>query len=304
MDKQRKDIAQEITDAIVTALEAGTSPWQRPWKELGTAGRGQAMPHNAKTGKSYRGANVPFLMIQQQGRGYMSAGWLTFKQAKELGGSVRKGEKGTGVVFWKFSKFEDKDNDTGETTTKRVPFMRHYTVFNVDQCEDLPEYVTNPTGEQPEPIPDLAQWVRDTLSCGLQHGGDRAFYAPGPDMIRLPQRSQFKTEEGYNGTLLHEATHCTGSKSRLDRLTGAPFGSPEYAKEELVAEIGASMLCATLGLDYQVDHHASYVQSWLKALKGDKKFIFSAASKAQKALDFILERAGIVDGRDDLAEAA
>lgn len=302
--KATRDIAQEVTDKIIAALQAGVSPWQRPWRTLGAAGRGQAMPHNAMTGKSYRGVNVTLLALAQQANGYPSSGWLTYKQAQELGGYVRRGERGELVVFWKFVKRTEKDAETGEEMTKQFPLLRHYTVFNVAQCENLPERIANPIGEQPAPIDDLAQWVQTTLGCGLRHGGDRAYYAPGPDLIQLPLRSQFMTEAGYNGTLLHEATHCTGSASRLNRLRAAGFGSPEYAKEELVAEMGASMLCAILGLDYQVEHHASYIASWLRALKDDKRFIFSAASHAQQAVDYMLERAGIAEPVEEYAQAA
>lgn len=299
MAKQHRDIAQEITDGIIAALENGTSPWQKPWKELG--GFGTSMPHNASNGKCYRGGNVFWLMIAQQALGFVSAGWMTFKQAKALGGQVRKGEKGTGVVFWKF--IEKKDKVTKKEV--RIPFMRHYTVFNVEQIDGLPEKITNPEGREPVEVPDLAEWVNDSLQLegGIQHAGDKAFYAPGPDTIRLPEPSQFSSEDAYNGTLLHEATHATGRKTRLDRLKDAVFGSPEYAEEELVAELGASMLCATLGLNYEVEHHASYIASWLKALKGDKKFIFKAASAAQKAVDYITD-ADATQEAPELAQVA
>lgn len=295
MAKVTRDIAQEVTDTIVAALESGTSPWQRPWKQLGI--KGGAFPHNASTGKAYRGGNVPYLMIVQQSRGYLSAGWMTFKQAKALGGSVRKGEKGTAVVFWKFIEKEDKQTKE----TKKFALLRYYTVFNVEQIDNLPEEIANPADQPAPTTTDLADWVQTQLNLegGLRHGGDQAFYAPSRDAIQLPARDQFHSEAGYNGTLLHEATHATGGKTRLDRKFSGRYGSPEYAEEELIAEMGASMLCATLGLDYEVEQHASYIASWLKALKDDNRFIFRAASAAQKAVDYIVD-----GGAEQLTEAA
>ena len=297
MKKPTRDIAQEITNGIIAALESGTSPWQKPWKSLG--GFGAAFPHNAATGKAYRGGNVFWLMVQQQSRGYPRAGWMTFNQARELGGCVRKGEKGTGVIFWKFLEKADR---TDPSKKVRIPLLRHYTVFNVAQIDGLPERIANPEPAPREEIPDLVSWVEERLQLngGVQHGGDQAFYAPGPDVIQLPQPSQFTSGDAYNATLLHEATHATGRKSRLDRLHGAPFGSPAYAEEELVAELGASMLCATLGLNYEIEHHASYIGSWLKALKNDKNFILRASSAAQKAVDYITA----VADAEELEEAA
>ncbi|HUF73752.1 MAG TPA: zincin-like metallopeptidase domain-containing protein [Gammaproteobacteria bacterium] len=300
--KAKRDIAQEVTDKLVAALESGVNPWRRPWRSLGVAGRGSVMPHNASTGKAYRGVNVMLCGLAQQAAGYTSAGWLTFKQARDLGGNVRKGEKGTLVVFWKFLERRTEGTD-GTETKSRFPMLRHYTVFNVEQCDGLPERITNPTGAEPEAVPDLAAWVAETLSCRVDHGGERACYIPSVDTIKLPLRSAFETEAGYSGTLLHEATHATGVKHRLDRLTMARFGSEDYAKEELVAEVGASMLCAHLGLDYVVEHHASYLESWLKALKGDKRYIFSAASAAQKAVDYVLGAAA-EEEPEEVAEAA
>ena len=293
----KRDIAQEITDGIIAALESGVSPWQKPWKELGC--NGDTIPHNASTGKAYRGGNVFWLFIQQEVRGFQSAGWMTFNQAKALGAKVRKGEKGTPVVFWKIMEREDKETKK----TKTFALLRHYTVFNVDQIDNLPEEITNPDGREIPAIPDLADWVNATLQLrgGIQHGGDQAFYAPGRDAIRVPHVDQFSSEDAYNATLLHEATHATGAKSRLDRLTAAPFGSEEYAKEELVAEMGASILAATLGLNYEIENHASYIGSWLKALKNDNRFIFSAASQAQKAVDYITAASEAVINSEEAA---
>jgi len=271
-----RDIYAEVTDSIIKALEAGTAPWVRPW-----AGGG---PRNAITGHEYRGLNVLLLSCRVMERGYADDRWLTFKQAQSNGGHVRKGEKSTMVTFWQFNKLAKKDAETGEETTRSVPLLRVYHVFNVAQCDGL-------TLKAPEAnVFDLTHdGARDTIAKSgavVYHYGDRAFYDPAGDRIVLPQVEKFQDEAGYWTTALHELTHWTGHAKRLNRVFGKRFGDDAYAAEELVAEIGSAFLCARLKIAGRLQH-PEYVASWLKVLKGDKRAIFTASSAAQKAADLL-----------------
>jgi antirestriction protein ArdC len=222
---------------------------------------------------------------------YPSNQWVTFKQAQALGGTVRAGEKGTGVVYWNVNRKETM-GDNGEMVTSAYAFIKQYWVFNVSQCEnlDLPE---------PEPMP-VADWMPESsvmdivkrleLAGDLSHGGDSAYYRPSTDSIVMPPMAAFNSPQNYHATLLHESVHATGHEKRLKRLTPARFGSSDYAYEELVAELGAAMLCAHCGIDGDL-RHSGYIDSWLKALKNDKQFILSAAGKAQAAMDYLTKTA-------------
>jgi antirestriction protein ArdC len=309
----KTSIYQRITNKLIEILETGANPWQRDWT-LGNGG-GYGMPHNAISGRAYRGINLMILMAEQVEKGYTSTGWITVGKCKELGLDF-KGCKTTEVVLWKRS--EKKDSDTGE----RSSFMwaKSYRVFNLDQLGGVEEHADKLKGykalELPEEIEaphDLVQAVRDGLDIKVNHGGDRAFYAPSEDFIQMPPRDAFKSEEGYIGTFMHEATHATGHKSRCDRGTKAMqgrFGTEAYAFEELVAELGSCFLQGTLGIEMHTENHASYLASWLKVLKGDEKAIFTASSKAQQACDYILDKTGIKaapvydDNETDNREAA
>ena len=276
------DIAQIITDQIISELENGAAPWVKPWKSVkGRPAAGQ--PFNPSTGTIYRGVNWAYLSLMQGERSNL---WLTFKQAQALGGNVRKGAKGVPIVFWK--PLSVKDKATGESST--VPMLKHYFVFNLNDCEevDLPAPKDALPDPQWQPC-DKAQALTDTLKLtgGLHHGGNEAFFRPSNDSIHMPEKAQFASRENYYATLLHEAIHATGHKSRLDREKGKRFGDHAYAYEELIAELGAAMLCAHCGLDGDL-RHAAYIESWLKALKNDKKFIISAAGKAQAGMDFLI----------------
>lgn len=271
-----------ITERIVAQLEAGTVPWRKPWN--GTAG----MPKNLKSGKDYRGINV-FLL---HSLGYESPYFLTFKQAKDRGGHVSKGEKGCPVVFWKLLDVDE----AGETiTTRRVPMLRYYTVFNAAQCEGI----NAPTIDVPERKHEPVQAAQATVEAmphppGIVHGYTGAAYSPRTDIVRMPKPGRFESSEAYYKTLFHELTHSTGHSSRLDRnvdLKLAAFGSPDYSREELVAEMGAAFLCGDAGiLDAQIEQSAAYIAGWLKALRNDRKLVVTAAAQAQKATDFILNR--------------
>ena len=267
------DIYQTVTDRIITALEQGTAPWLKPWAEgkCGTMG-----PFNAATGRPYNGIN--WLVLG-------SGGWLTFKQAKELGGSVRKGEKGTQIVFWSFPKI--KDTETGEE--KVVPFAKGYTVFAVEQCEGLNEAKL----KAPAPITagqTSINVIAAQAGAQVRHGGSKAFYSPSTDHVQMPSIDAFESADAYAGTLAHELVHWTGHQTRCDRQFGKRFGDDAYAFEELVAEIGSAFVCAQTGIPLEGLQHTSYVASWLKVLKNDKRAIFTASSQAKKAAEFLLEQ--------------
>jgi antirestriction protein ArdC len=280
------DIAQTITDRIISELEKGATPWVKPWRTLKQA-PGAGMPYNPASGTIYRGINHFWLGMQPCAMPW----FVTFKQAQALGGNVKPGEKGTPVVYWNVHK-KETTGENGESVTSAYAFIKHYWVFNVEQCEGL---TLPPLPETPAPAFDtsadvLAIVERLGLSGGLTHAGDQAFYRPSTDAIVMPPPAAFPDAANYHATLLHESVHATGHEKRLKRLTPARFGSEGYAYEELCAELGAAMLCAHLGIDGDL-RHAGYIQSWLKALRNDKKFILSASAQAQKALDYLVPAA-------------
>lgn len=287
MSEEKKDAYAVVTDRIIEALEAGIVPWHKPWASLPGAGG----PTSLSTMKPYRGINVMILGIESMLKGYSSPFWLTFKQAKERGGSVRKGEKGTQVVLWK-PVAKKTDAKTGETTKDGYLMLRYFTVFNAEQCDD----VTLPEVEELPPFDPIESC--ETIAMGytaveVKHGGDRAYYSPALDYVGMPQAQAFDTPEHYYGTLFHELAHSTGHSSRLARkslISPAPFGSPDYSKEELVAEIASAFLCGEAGIEVNVQHHAGYIESWLRVLKEDRKAVVTAAAQAQKAADLIMGR--------------
>lgn len=302
----KRDIIETITARIEEALNNGTAPWVRPWRQLGI-GTG-CVPININSAKQYRGINVWMLMLEAQEKGYSSNLWGTYKQFKARGGHVRKDEKSTPIVFWKFGKKIDTDKETGEETHSTWAMARQYNVFNLDQTEDvkLPKKFVVEVPETVEQSMERLTVVDDfaaAVGITIEEGGDTACYIPSHDMVRIPAFDQFETPDKFAVTLLHELTHATGAKKRLDRLKHARFGSTEYAKEELVAECGSAMMAAILGVDVDnIDHHASYLTSWLKALEGDRKFLVSAFSQAQKAVDWLMEAAGMVEVEDTTTE--
>jgi len=281
----RTDVYAEVTDRIIASIEAGARPWAKSWTDKGTNFCAQ-LRHN---GQPYSGVNTLMLWTTAAERGYHANTWMTYKQAVELGGNVRKGEKGTLVVYAnKFVKTEQ--NDAGEDVSKSIAFMKGYTVFNVEQIDGLPaKYYPQPAVAR-DPVELIAESEEFFARTGavVRHGGDRAFYSPSADSIQLPQPEQFNSPEAYAAVKAHEVIHWTGAKSRCDRDLSGRFGDDSYAAEELIAEIGAAFLCSTLGVSAEPrEDHASYVASWLKIMKGDKKAIFTAASAAQKAADYL-----------------
>lgn len=283
----RKDVEDEVTSKVLDALEKGTVPWHKPWRSAGL------LPTSATTGKPYRGINTWLLSLSAFEAGFESPYWLTYRQGREFGGHVRKGEHGTLVVFWKRLEVKDPETDEG---TKVIPLLRSYWVFNLDQCDDVimpprftfEEYEPLEPGEALEAV--LAGYVDGPT---IRHRkGDRAYYTPSTDEVTLPAMDQWPDEAAYSSTLFHELAHSTGHPSRLDRFerNGEPkhFGSERYAREELVAEMGACLVAGTTGTDYRVDQSAAYVASWLRALKDDKSLVIKAAQQAQRAVDRIL----------------
>ncbi len=289
----RNDLYAEVTNRIVAALEQGTAPWVCPWRRDGESGR----PRNGASGHVYRGVNT----ILTGMAGFASARWYTFNQAKRLGGRVRRGEKGTRVVYWKFIQAEAPSEDgEQEDHGRRVPLLRSYTVFNAEQIE-WPE-----ASEHAPCVDDLDSGTRldehdaavaliEATWADIRHGGDRACYSPSADMIRLPAPGRFQQPGDYYATALHELAHWTGHESRLARDLAGRFGSEAYAAEELVAELAAAFLCADLGIPGQLQH-AEYIGSWIRVLRGDKRAIFTAARHAQEAADLLT---GVAAGLDD-----
>lgn len=269
--KQSRDIIQEVTDKIIADLENGVPTWTKMWSGDGGVQGNAFMPFNLKSGKPYRGINVMILF----GRSSSNA-WLTYKQAKEMGGQVRKGEKGSKIVFWKPLSYKDKV--TGEENT--FPMMKAYTIFSYEQCEGLKEL--KGMQDQDTTLEQRYHQADELLEqANIKFGGSQPCYIPSLDEIHMPVGKTFKTTEDFYATALHELTHWTKHKNRVNR------NMKSYALEELVAEIGAAYLCASLGIKGKLQH-SEYIASWLQALKGDKKYIFQAAKEAQKASDFIL----------------
>jgi antirestriction protein ArdC len=286
---ERAELYEEVTARIVAELEVGRLPWVQPW---GSAGVGPGLPHNAATARSYSGINILLLWGAAQERGFVAQGWLTFRQALGAGGSVRKGEHGTTVFYAdRFVPEGEKARAAERRDDPRaVPFLKRFTVFNVEQCEGLPEGM----GVGSEPIPEylavpLAEAVIAASGVPFRVGGSEAYYAPGPDFVMVPPRRAFHVPINYYRTALHELTHATGHAKRLGRNLLNAFGSKDYAREELVAEMGSAFLCAALGIQPTV-RHADYIGAWLEVLRDDSRAIFRAASHASKAADWLLAR--------------
>jgi antirestriction protein ArdC len=294
------DIYQQVTDQIVAAIEAGAKgEWRMPWHVK--AADGDPMPFNVVSKRHYRGVNVLALWSVAKSRGYTSNAWGTYKQWSEKGCQVRKGERCAYVVFWKFDRVTVKGEGEGEESTRNRAMARGYFVFNADQVDG---YVAQPAAPiiEPERNAYCEAWFK-TLGGTVGHGGNRAYYSPSLDAIQIPAFASFVTPGHYYSTLAHEYTHWTSHKSRCDRQLGMRFGDEAYAAEELIAELGAAFTCALLQLDSEPRaDHAEYVANWLRVLKGDKRAIFTAASKAQVAIDWLIARQPGEESAEELDE--
>lgn len=278
MKKDRlEDLRADITARMIAALEKGDAPFIRPWQDA-------FAPQNAVTGRRYNGANAFYLGLLAFDLGG-DPRWCTLQQAREKGWHVRKGEKGTSVFFWKFLEKEDEEGEK-----KRFPFATYFTVFHASQIEGIPEYA--PAAREIPPV-EAAEKIILSSGANIRHGGNRAYYTPATDIITLPPRSSFLDAGYYYGVALHELAHWTGHKSRLDRPIGGVKGSPEYAREELVAEMAATFLTAETGVPQSPEHfeqHAGYISLWIELLKNDNNALFRAASEASKAANYLLRQ--------------
>lgn len=284
------DVYQAVTDRIIELLEEGTVPWRKPIR--GSGGEG-AFPTNLASQRAYRGINVFLLAVTAWAEGYSSPYWLTFRQAKEKGGHIRKGEKGSLVIFWK--QYATQDRQSGEDIT--VPVLRYYKVFNAEQCEGIqvPSLDPETSGDLDafSPIGSAAAII-DGYRDGprVEHRGARAFYQPSGDLVRIAEPARFVEPEAYYATLFHELVHSTGHSSRLDRGLDtqlSPFGSADYSKEELVAEMGAAFLAAASGISQDtIEQSAAYIDGWRRKLSTDPKLVVHAAGAAQRAADWVL----------------
>ncbi|MHC2512004.1 antirestriction protein ArdC [Bradyrhizobium elkanii] len=287
-ETMKSDVYQRVTDQIVAELEKGVLPWRKPWNAEHAAGRitrplrGNLIP--------YQGINVIMLWAEAVEKGFSAPIWMTFKQAQELGAHVRKGEKGSLVVFAS-SITRTETDDKGEESERDIPFMKGYTVFNVEQIDGLPAQYHAPAQARLDPVERItkADEFFASTRAHIRHGGNVACYSVTSDEVRMPAFETFRDAESYYATLAHEMTHWTRHPKRLDRDFGRKrFGDEGYAMEELVAELGAAFVSADLDLSLEVRaDHAAYIGNWLKVLKEDRRAIFTAASHAQRAIDFL-----------------
>jgi antirestriction protein ArdC len=302
---QRDNLYRDITDKIIAELEKGIVPWVQPWtssKQICPL----ELPVNGLTRRSYSGINILLLWSALEERGFASPYWITFKQCIAMGGSVRKGEKGTHVYFAdKFVPKKDKARaeETGDEPNS-IAFLKRYTVFNVEQCDGLPKgLIAPPVAKTEQQIVPEAEALIAATGADFRIGGDQAFYVPSEDFIRIPNQSAYTDQINYYRTAFHELGHWTGHKSRLDRNLTTKFGTVDYAREELVAEMATAFVCASLGIVPTV-RHADYIGNWLQVLKEDARAIVKAASLASKACDFMLAFKTEAPSSQDMEQAA
>jgi antirestriction protein ArdC len=272
-----RNLQKEITDRIIETMERGELPWIKPWSGQGTGN----MPRNAISRRAYSGANVALLWLASDQFGYSSNRWLTYKQAQECGGNVRKGEKSTTIIY--ASTFE-KENDKGEKDV--IPFLKAFPVFALEQCEGLEHLIEKPTIISTNQRDTDCDAFLASSGADIRHGEGRAYYNHAHDFIMLPPFETFHASNGYYATALHELVHWTGAEKRNNRQFGKRFGDQAYAAEELVAELGAAFMCAEFGYD-AVTQHAAYIQNWIKLLKDDNRAFITAASKASAAVEYL-----------------
>jgi antirestriction protein ArdC len=310
--RDRTSLYQEITEKIIAELEAGRVPWVQPWG-TSAAKASLTMPKNAATQRRYSGINVLILWAAVIDRGFSAQSWLTFRQALGLGGNVRKGEHGTTVVYAdRFTPDEERrraERDGDEPNS--ISFLKRFTVFNTEQCENLPEALRT----APAPVPDglilpHAEALIAATGADFRIGGERAFYSPDHDFIQVPRPEAYFEPINWHRTAIHELGHWVGHASRLGRDLSGAFGSALYAKEELIAEMTSAFVCASLGIVPTV-RHADYIGSWLEVLRDDDRAIVRAASAASKTADYLLafrpesdQPVGAVQSLDNLCVSA
>ena len=285
-----RDHYADVTAQIIAALEAGTPPWRRPW-DRDRAG-GPTMPHNATTGTRYRGINT--LVLGMSPLAFMTCDprWATYKQAADRGWQVRKGSRGTPGFFYKKIEVGDRNGDSAGGSAdgrKVIPLLRSFTLFHASQIEGIPPYVAPGVEEAPWREPEAAATIAQTSRAVIRVGGDSAFYSPATDHVQMPPKFAFRSPAAYASVLLHELAHWSGSKDRLNRDLSGRFGSHDYAREELRAELAQVMICSELGIDdCDFTNGAAYIANWLSKLRDDKKEVFRAASDAQRIADYLL----------------
>jgi antirestriction protein ArdC len=285
---EKRDVYAVVTAQVIDAIERGVGNWRMPWH---TSGRYAFSPINVASRKYYRGINTVCLWAAAQAKGYESGEWATYQQWQDRGVQVRKGEKSTTVVFWKFANQSRESQDDGDQPANgsRLLFTKGYSVFNAAQVDGY-----TPKADKEMPIPERIEQADaffTAVGADVRHGGNQAFYSPATDHIQMPPFQAFRDAVSYYSILAHEHTHWTASAVRCNRELGKRFGDNAYAAEELIAELGAAFTCAHLGLSTEPrEDHAQYIQSWLRVLKADKRAIFTAASKAQQACDWLSQR--------------
>ena len=279
--KAKPDIYQVVTDSIIEALEMGVKPWMCPWKRNGAV---SGIPSNFTTGTAYSGMNIMLLWCSAAKLGFNDSRWLTYKQAQEQGAQVRKGEHGTTAIFYKTLEKESEDGEI-----EKIPMLKTFTVFNVQQIDGLALTTETVSPEATfDPVPQVENLLRKS-GANIIEKGQNAFFSPSTDEVWLPERHLFSDAANFYATGLHELIHWSGGKKRLNREMKGKFGNADYAEEELVAELGSAFLMADLGIEGEVQHE-SYIASWLKALKNDKRYIFKAASAASKAHRYLMDK--------------
>lgn len=284
----RVNLYQQITDRIIAELEVGRVPWVQPW---GAAHAAVGMPHNAASNRRYSGINILTLWNAVVERGFRTHAFLTFRQAIALGGSVRRGERGIGIIYTRrlVPREERRRADfEGREPSGGIPFLKWFTVFSVDQCDGLPPHIAEPLPPIPEGLilPQVEELITAT-GADFRIGGPSAYYSPSHDYVQVPRPDAFPDPINWHRTACHELTHWSGGRARLNRDQTGFFGSTAYGKEELIAEMGAAFVCAALGITPTV-RHADYIGSWLEIIREDSRAILRAASAASKAADYLL----------------
>ena len=299
-----RDLYQEATDRIIKALEAGTTPWQKPWENVS-----MGPLRNGTTGNAYHGINTVMLYCAGLERGFTDPRWVSFKQCQQNGWKIKKGAKSERVFFYKQLTVDERDHTTGQTVIdaatgkprqKQLPFLQASPVFNAQEIEGMPPI--GPGDVNFSPI-EAGEAIAKRSPVEIRYGGNSAHYNRVADTIGMPAKDQFKSPETYYSALAHEMIHSTGHQSRCNREFGKRFGDSAYAFEEMIAEMGSLQLAMETGLPSKIENHASYIENWLAVLKGDKKAVFMAAAKSSQAVDFVMGRQSLDTKAQQTVEA-